>query len=103
MLPFSTVRPERLASQVDETYPHVDALRDRRDELKATLQAARSDLYRIYRLDGILYVLTATPLFGMNREVIGYAETIFAVSKEALQVGYRNIRRTVFSVMASFF
>ena len=92
-----------LASQVDETYPHVDTLRARREELKATLQAARSDLYRIYRLDGIPYVLTATPLFGMNREVIGYAETIFAVSEEALQAGHRNIRRTVFSVMGIVF
>ena len=63
----------RLAFQVDETYPHADALRARREELKATLQAARSDLYRIYRLDGIPYVLTATPLFGADREVIGYA------------------------------
>jgi hypothetical protein len=35
-----------LASQVDGTYPHVDALKARRDELKTTLQAARSDLYR---------------------------------------------------------
>lgn len=93
----------RLAFQVDETYPHADALRARREELKATLQAARADLYRIYRLDGIPYVLTATPLFGMNREVLGYAETIFAVSEEALQAGYRNIRRTVFSVMGIVF
>jgi HD-GYP domain-containing protein (c-di-GMP phosphodiesterase class II) len=89
----------RLAFQVDETYPHADALRARREELKATLQAARSDLYRIYRLGGIPYVLTATPLFGADRQVIGYAETIFAVSEEALQSAYRKVRRTVFSVI----
>jgi HD-GYP domain-containing protein (c-di-GMP phosphodiesterase class II) len=89
----------RIASQVDETYPHLEALRARRDELQETLKAARTDVYRTYRLDGIPYALTATPLFGADRQAIAYVQTIFAVSEEALQEAYGNVRRTVFSVI----
>ena len=89
----------RIASQVDESYPHIEALRARREELLETLKSASEDLYRTYRLDGIPYVLTATPLFGADQKTIAYVQTIFAVSKEALQAAYGNVRRTVFSVI----
>jgi HD-GYP domain-containing protein (c-di-GMP phosphodiesterase class II) len=87
-----------LASYTDETYPHIEALQARREELKKALQSARSDFYRTYRLDGIPYILTATPLSGGGLQTIGYVLSIFAVSEKALQEAYGTIRRTVFSV-----
>jgi len=89
----------RIASQIDDTYPHIEALQARRDELKESLKSARSDLYRIYRLDGIPYVLTATPLLGADQKAIAYVQTIFAVSEAALQAAYGNVRRTVLNVI----
>ena len=87
-----------IASYTDKGYPHIEALQARREELKDALQSARTDLYRTYRLDGIPYVLTATPLFGPGQQTIGYVLSVFAVSPKALQEAYGTIRRTVFSV-----
>ena len=93
-------RAGQIASYTDETYPHIEALQARRGELKDALQSARTDLYRTYRLDGIPYVLTATPLFGTGPQTVGYVQSIFAVSEKALQAAYGTIRRTVFSAIA---
>jgi len=89
----------RIAFKVDDTYPHIEALQAHRDELKENLRSARSDFYRIYRLEGIPYVLTATPLLGADQKMIAYVQTIFAVSEAALQAAYGSVRRTVLSVI----
>jgi HD-GYP domain-containing protein (c-di-GMP phosphodiesterase class II) len=89
----------RIAFRVDESYPDLDALRTHREALMEAMQSAHTDLYRIFRLDGIPYVLTATPLLGADQHTIAYVQTIFAVSEKALKEAYGTIQRTVFSVI----
>ena len=88
-----------IASQVDDSYPHLDVLRARREALLESMKAARADQYRIVRLDGVPYILTATPLLGANQQTIAYVQSIFAVSGKALQQAHGTIRRTVYGAM----
>ena len=88
-----------IASQVDDSYPHLDVLRARREALLESMRSARADQYRIVRLDGVPYILTATPLSGANQQTIAYVQSIFAVSEKALQQAHGTIRRTVFSAI----
>jgi HD-GYP domain-containing protein (c-di-GMP phosphodiesterase class II) len=88
-----------IASQVDESYPRIEALRAHREALREAMQSARTDMYRIFRLDGIPYVLTATPLINADQQTIAYVQTIFAVSEKALQAAYGTLRQTILSVI----
>jgi HD-GYP domain-containing protein (c-di-GMP phosphodiesterase class II) len=88
-----------LASVVNEKYPMVEALRKRNEELKAKLKDAQVDMYEVYKLDGVPFLLTATPLFDTKKNRIAFVVTIFAVSHENVEKGYNKIWTTVFIVV----
>jgi len=88
-----------LASVVNEKYPMVEALRKRNEELKAKLKDAQVDMYEVYKLDGVPFLLTATPLFDTKKNRIAFMATIFAVSDENLEKAYNKIWPPVFIVV----
>ena len=88
-----------LASVVDEAYPRIGALKATSGELARKLREARDDLYQVHRLDGIPFILTATPLVDGAGNTMAYVETIFAVSPEALRAARTRIAWTVLGVI----
>ncbi len=90
---------DHLASVVNEKYPVVEALRKRKEELKAKLKDAQIDMYEVYKLDGVPFLLTATPLFDTQKKRIAFVSVIFAVSPENLERAYGKVWTTVFIVV----
>ncbi|HEA69964.1 MAG TPA: hypothetical protein ENI07_24610 [Desulfobacterales bacterium] len=88
-----------LASVVNEKYPMVEALRKRNEELKAELKDAQVDMHEVYKLNGVPFILTATPLFDAKKNRIAFVGTIFAVSHENVERAYGKAWTTVFIVV----
>jgi len=88
-----------LASFVDEDYPLVGALREKKEMLGEELKKAQTSLYQVYRLEDNPFILTATPLVDQKGATVAYVETIFAVAPEAVQAARGEIKWTVLSVI----
>ena len=88
-----------LASFVDEDYPLLGALREKKEALAEELKKAKTSLYQVYRLEDNPFILTATPLIDQKGATVAYVETIFAVAPEAVQAAHGEVKWTVLSVI----
>ena len=64
-----------LASVVDEAFPLIGTLREKKEQVVKEFEEAQDSQYQVYRLEGNLFILTATPLVDQTGATIAYVET----------------------------